>query len=202
MAGEWRMVVDWSGAAPARFVKRAYSRNPVSSLGGGVRYPSVLPGKEIYVYGYPRSTGGSVTDPGKKITATVHRPDGSLDVIELNDMGRSQGGGGDDISGDGIFTGVYTKTNLSGTYEFNLRTAIDKWIPSESSHKNTKVVSERFNREMRLYAAVGNPGETDPTPDDGAIKRPPKTWWKWAVAVLVLLLLLLLLSWWMGRRKK
>ena len=36
LPGEWQMRIDWSGAAPARYVKRAYSRNPVDTPDNGI----------------------------------------------------------------------------------------------------------------------------------------------------------------------
>jgi hypothetical protein len=165
--GDWEMVIDWSGEEPSRYVKRAYSRNRIHSLTAAVRYASVLPGKDIYIFAYPRSFGGPVTDTTKRISGTVLRPDGSTDVIELDDMGRLLPGGRDDIEGDGIFTGVYRNTNMKGPYQFLLRAEVDRWQQSQDREEpDPSIVSARFVREVRVSAAVGDPYDVERDPED------------------------------------
>lgn len=194
--GDWRMIIGWSGQGSESFVTRAYSRNRIHSLTAAVRHASVLPGKEIYVFAYPRSHGGSVTDPTKKITGTVLRPDGSTDAIELNDMGRLLSGGGDDIDKDGIFTGVYRNTDMKGPYQFLLRAEVDGWRQSEDRERpDPSVVSPRFVREVRVSAAVGDPTDVEPDPEDviGITEEPDEIeWCKWLFFLILLLLLLLI----------
>lgn len=193
--GNWEMRIDWSGNAPTSYVTRGYSRNRIHSLGAGVRYASVMPGEDIYIYAYPRSHGGSVTDPNKRIMGSVIRPDGSRDVIELTDMGRSLQGSGDDGKADGIYTGVYNRTNLKGPYQFLLRAEIDQWSLSRDQERvDTTRVSPRFIREVRISAAVGDPSDVEPNPDDGTIVKPDHgfDWCFWLFWLVVLLILLLI----------
>ena len=186
--GEWRMAVDWFGQAPGRFVKRGYSRSRVNSLGAAVRYPTVLPGQEIYIYAYPRSLGGPISDVTKRIGAAVLRPDGAIDFIQLNDMGHLLNGGGDDIDNDGIYTGVYRKTNIKGPYQFLIGGEFDAWKPSpERSRPDLKTVSPRFRREVRISAAVNDPNDVERDPDD---KPATTNWCKWLFFLVILSILL------------
>ena len=199
--GNWKMVIDWSGSVPSSYLTRGYSRNRIHSMGIGVRYASVMPGEDIYVYAYPRSEGGSITDPNQRIMGSVKRPDGSLDVIELNDMGRTLQGSGDDDKADGIYTGVYSRTNLKGPYQFLLRAEVDKWgLSLDQERVDTTMVSPRFIREVRVSAAVGDPNDVDPTPDDGSVEPDQFDWCKWLFWLV--LLLILLLSWCILRCRK
>ena len=195
--GEWRMLIDWSGD-PGPYVARAYSKNQFHSLNASVRYASVLPGEEITVYAYPRSNGGSVTDSTSVMTARVKRPDGTIDTIELNDAGNvaSQG---DDILNDGIFTGVYRNTSLKGSYEFLIQANIDNWMQSMELHEhNPDIRSAKFNREVRISAAVGDPNDVELTPEDdpkdpGGDPKDIPIWMIWTIIILLLLLLLMML---------
>ena len=178
MQGNWEMAIDFRGAAPKYFVKRAYSRNQIHSLTAAVRYPNVLPGEDIYIYAYPRSIGGSVTDITKLISGTVLLPDGTTDVIELNDMGHLLPEGRDDLHEDGIFTGIYTNTKMKGPYQFLLRSEVDGWGQSTDRLRpdmNTR--SPRFLREVRVSAAVGDPNDIVYDPEDGDPNIPSRNKW-------------------------
>jgi hypothetical protein len=193
--GEWKMIIDWAGN-PGKYVARAYSKNQFHSLNASVRYASVLPGEDIYVYAYPRSNGGSVTDSTSVMNARVVRPDGTVDFIVLRDDGHlaSQG---DDILNDGIFTGVYRKTELKGSYEFLIRANIDNWMQSRELHEhNPDIRSAKFNREVRISATVGDPNDKETTPEDDLDEDPQKDipiWMIWVIIILLLLLLLLII---------
>ncbi|MBI9054755.1 MAG: VWA domain-containing protein [Bacteroidales bacterium] len=188
--GDWQMVIKWSGNIPKNYLTRGYSRNRIHSLGAGVRYASVLPGEDIYIYAYPRSDGGPITKPNQMIMGSVTRPDGSRDIIELNDMGRN----GDADNADGIYTGVYNRTNLKGPYQFLLRAEIDKWILSRDQERIDETqVSPRFIREVRVSVAVGDPGDIEPSPDDGIDKPDDQVnWCKWLFRLALLLFILLI----------
>ncbi|MHC4086852.1 MAG: VWA domain-containing protein [Planctomycetota bacterium] len=176
--GNWEMVIDFKGPAPKHFVKRAYSRNRIHSLGAAVRHKNVLPGEDIYVYAYPRSIGGSVTDITKQISGTVLLPDGKMDIIKLNDMGYRLPEGGDDLHEDGIFTGVYKNTKMKGPYQFLLRSEIDGWGESTDTLKpNLNTKSPRFVREVRVSAAVGDPDDIVEDPEDGKPDTPSSRKW-------------------------
>jgi hypothetical protein len=194
--GEWQMRIDWSGLPPSRYVARGYSRNAIHALPAAVRYPSVPPGDEMHIFAYPLSSGGSVTNPAEKISGTVLRPDGTIDLIELDDLGR-QGGGGDDIAADGTYTGVYRNTDLKGAYEFHIRATVDRWAPAEIGHaSDPNIVSVRFDREVRVSAAVGDPADVEDDPEDAHRgERPGRDgidWWRWLVYLAVVLIILLL----------
>jgi hypothetical protein len=166
------MVIDWTGRPSRKYVVRAYSRNRIHSMATAVRHANVLPGQPIYVYAYPRSHGGPVTNPTRRIMGTVLRPDGRTEVFTLNDLGR-RGRRGDDIDKDGIFTGVYRNTKIQGPYQFLLRAEVDRWRPSEESSKpDLRIRSPRFVREARVSAAVGNPKDVERDPDDDVPDKP------------------------------
>ncbi|MBU1172823.1 MAG: VWA domain-containing protein [Proteobacteria bacterium] len=193
--GNWDMVIDWSGNMPAGYVTRGYSRNRIHSLGAGVRYAHVKPGEPIYIYAYPRSNGGSVTNPDKRIMGSVSRPDGSRDIIELNDMGHGLTGSGDDEAADGIYTGVYNLTNLKGPYQFLLRADVDQWGLSQDQERvDATRLSPRFIREVRVSVAVGDPGDIESSPDDGIVVKPSPefNWCFWVFWLVVLLILLVI----------
>ncbi len=201
VAGTWKMQIDFTGGTPSRFIKRGYSRNFIHSFAGHVRYPSVRPGEEIRVFAFPFSNGGSVSDPKTLLKAIVIRPDGSTDMIELNDMGHNLTGGMDDDEGDGTYTGIYSKTDLKGAYQFLIKADVDGWIPSEVAHESVAgSKSAKFSREVRLSATVGDPNDVVKEPEDG--KNPPKgrpdykDWIKWIIAIIFLLIL----YWWYRRR--
>jgi Mg-chelatase subunit ChlD len=165
--GEWEMRIDPLEAVDSDYVARAYSKNRIHSLTAAVRYPTVRPGEEIYVYAYPRSVGGAVSDPEHQITAEVTLPDGSTDAFELHDAGRDPGGGGDDTNDDGIFTGVYRNTELKGAYTFHLRSFIEGWRQSgDRAVRDPTIESARFVREVRISAAVGDPTDVEDEPED------------------------------------
>ncbi len=165
MPGEWEIIIDPRGGVDSGYVARAYTRNAIQSLTAAVRYPRVLPGREIYVYAYPRSIGGGVTHPTEIIVGTVLLPNGERDTIELHDRGLDANGQGDDLPGDGTFTGVFTNTKLKGPYRFHLRADIEKWSQSTDRSKyDPDLRSPRFVREVRVSAAVGEPGDTPRKP--------------------------------------
>jgi hypothetical protein len=167
MPGEWEMQIDPLGDVDSDYVARAYSKNQIHSLTAAIRYPTVLPGEDIYVYAYPRSVGGAVGDPERRIEAEVTLPDGSTDAFELHDAGRDPGGGGDDAYDDGIFTGVYRNTKLKGAYTFHLRSFIEGWPQSgDREVRDPTIESARFVREVRVSAAVGDPTDVEDEPED------------------------------------
>jgi len=167
--GEWTVRIEPRGGTASPFVVRAFTRNRSTNLPAAVRYPSVLPGEEIFVFAYPKNMGRSVTHPTETITATVTLPDGSTDTLDLLDQGRDASGRGDDVGGDGIFTGVYKNTAQTGPYNFLIRADIEGWLLGHDAHEyrgdNSK--STRFVREVRLTAAVGDPKEPVLDPEDG-----------------------------------
>lgn len=165
-SGTWQMTVQQRGSQDSRYVARAYTKNRPNSLTGAVRYPTVLPGEDIYVYAYPRSSGGPITSEGAKITATVQLPDGSSDTLELDDQGQP-GGGGDDLPGDGIFTGVYKNTTQKGAYTFLLGQDFTRWTQGTDRRRyDEKFASSRFVRQVRLSATVADPTDVEKDPDD------------------------------------
>jgi len=191
------MRIDPSGP-DSRFVARAYVLNRINNLVVSTRWPTRTPGEELYVFAFPKSKGGSITQPGAKLTARVTRPDGSTDTLELSDNGRDAPNHGDDIPGDGIFTGVYKNTGLKGAYGFQVSAIIDKWHLGSDAHKrDEKIESPRFMRELRVSAAVGEPGDKPKQPEDG--RNPLRNWCTiccWLASVFLFLLLVALSLLW------
>ena len=204
LAGEWKMrIVPNSGDSP--FTARAYVLNRVNSLAVSTRWPQRKPGGELYVYAYPRSRGSGVAQPGAKLTARVTRPDGTTDTLELTDGGRDAPNHGDDMAGDGIFTGVYKNTGLKGAYSFEVGGTFDKWHLSNDPHeRDANVQSPLFMREVRVSAAVNVPGDKPQQPEDD---RKTRDWTRWEnlccwlfLITLILLLIALFLLWRCWRR--
>jgi len=166
--GEWRVQIDPRGNENSPYVVRAYSANQNRSLVAAVRYPTVLPGKEIYVYAYPRSLCAWRSHQTEPIKARVTLPDGKTDTLELHDKGRNASGEGDDVPDDGIFTGVYTNTSQKGPYQFHLDSFFDEtWHASGDIEKRCDLENPPFNREVRVSAAVGDPTDVELDPEDG-----------------------------------
>jgi len=167
IVGEWKMRSDSTGP-DSRFVARAYVLNRINNLVVSTRWPTRKPGEEMYVFAFPKSRGGAITQPGAKLTARVSRPDGSADTLDLFDNGRDAPNHGDDIPGDGIFTGVYKNTILKGAYGFQISADIDKWhLGSDAHQRDERIESPRFMREQRVSAAVGERGDKPKEPEDG-----------------------------------
>lgn len=161
--GMWKMVKKWNRYEPEMYSTKAYSRNRVHSLGAGVRYASIHPGEKMFVYAYPRSYGGSVTDKEGILQAEVTMPDGSTDVVMLNDLGLY----GDDEKGDGVYTVAYKNTRQKGAYQFLIHADIDGWVaPKDRRTKTAPVKSPRFSRQVRISAAVGDPKDIGSKTED------------------------------------
>lgn len=206
--GDWRIFVNPRGAA-SPFVARAYVRNPSNHLAVGVRYPSIIPQGDIYVYAYPKNMGLAVTS-SEPILAKVTRPDGGHDTLELFDRGRDAAGHGDDVPGDGVFTGVYKATAQTGPYQFLVQANIKDWRVSADAHEyKQEGPSTRFVREARLSTAVDDPKAIETTPEDDR----PVVVEGWPcerylcvilvmIVVLAVLMLLLLLNLWLTCRRQ
>ena len=178
ISGEWQMFVD-ARPTDSAYVTRAYTRNAIHSLNAAVRHPVVLPGKDIHVYAYPRSHGGPITNPNASIKCSILLPNGETDTMELHDRGPDGNSEGDDLAGDGIFTGVYNNTKLKGPYRFHLRADIEKWSQGTDRYKyDPDMMSPRFVREVRVSAAVGEPGDVPPTTIE-SITRPKAVRIRW-----------------------
>ena len=171
--GDWQMIIDPRGSANIPFVARAYTHNRINNFIASLRKPSFEPKEEIYIYAIAKSIGGTVTKEGEKIIAIVTLPDGSKDSVELFDNGRDAGGHGDDMAGDGIFTGVYTKTAQKGAYGFHFKVNVNQWQPGEEAHERDVIrKSPRFIREVRISAGVADPDDIVKEPEDDD-KTPP-----------------------------
>jgi len=190
--GDWRMEIRATGAT-SPFVARAFAKHAGNHVAVAVRYPTVIPTGEIFVYAYPVDLGRAITSAAP-ITATVTRPDGSTDTLALYDLGRDPAGFGDDLPGDGIFTGVYRNTALKGPYQFLVSARISNWAVSEDAHEHQQSGrSGAFARETRLSTAVGVPTDVETTPEDPPTGAP--SWCDgWMCRILIALLLLVLLN--------
>lgn len=203
-AGDWQMIIDKRGSSSSRFVARAYTHNRINSFGAALRKPSFKPNEEIYIYALARSKGGTVTKGGEKILAVVTLPDGSKDNVELYDNGRDAGGHGDDMAGDGIFTGVYTNTAQKGAYGFHFKVNVDQWGPGNEAHvHDVTQKSPRFMREVQISAGVSDPNDVvtkpedtpETTPVDDEEDKDIKLILWIAIIILIVLLVLILLIW-------
>jgi hypothetical protein len=161
---------------PGDFIAKAYSRNRDIHVDSGVRYATVRPGEDLYVYAYPYAKGRALTHPDDGLPMLVIRPDGTFDMVLLHDRGRDNLGRGDDVAGDGVFTGVYHDTQLKGAYQFASLWDVDAWpdAPDVKPHSHGGKVeshdeifkSPKFMREVRFSATVANPHDVERTPED------------------------------------
>lgn len=204
LPGEWTMRIEPGGQANSAFVARGYVRNRINSLAVSLRDPTLEPNAEMYIYAIARSLGGVITNESEKLTAEVTLPDGSLQTVELLDNGRDPAGHGDDLAGDGIYTGVFTQTSQEGAYGVRVQSNLEGWIGGADAHEfDPNARSPRYSREARISGAVWNPADVETTPeDDPRADEPDKPVdpeierIKWLIYVLiVLLLLLLIISW-------
>ena len=205
LPGDWKMIID-SGGADSRFTAKAYVLNRVNDLVVSARWPTRRPGGEIYVYAYPRSKGGAITEPGSKLTARVTRPDGTTDTLDLFDNGRDAPEHGDDVGGDGVYTGVYKNSSLKGAYGFQVNGAFEKWhLGSDAHQRDPKAESPKYLREVRVSTGVGDPGDAPKQPEDTQT-NPPRDWCRiccWlAVVFFILFLIALFLLWQCWRSKR
>jgi hypothetical protein len=208
VAGEWKMMIE-PGGADSEFVARGYTRHPTSIMNASIRRPTVLPGEDIYVFAFPRNLGRPITSETGVITARITLPDGSTDTLELLDRGRNPGGGGDDMPGDGIFTGVYSNTLQKGAYQFLVSGDMDKWRLSHDAHEYQfdESLTTRFVREVRLSAAVADPNDIETTPEDEERPDTPDPTdpfdelERLLVIVIILILLLILITLWCCSRR-
>jgi len=205
LPGDWKMIID-SGGADSRFTAKAYVLNRINYLTVSTRWPTRKPGEEMYVFAFPRSRGGAISEPGTKLTARVTRPDGSTETLDLFDNGRDAPEHGDDLAGDGIYTGVYKNTGLKGAYGFQVNGSFEKWhLGSDAHQRDAKIQSPKFLREVRVSAGIGLPGDQPTEPED--TKNPPRNWCKYccwlAILFFILFLIALFLLWrccWRKRR--
>ena len=205
VSGQWQMRID-AGGADSPATARGYVLNRINRLVVSTRWPTRRPGEEMYVYAFPKSKGGNITQPGAKLVARVTRPDGSTDTLELRDEGRDAPNHGDDVAGDGVFTGVYKNTNLKGAYGFQISGQFEQWGISHDAHEGDKNVrSPLFLRETRVSAAVGEPGDVPKQPEDD-IKTSPWPPWRdyccWLLLIALILLLIALILLWRCHRSK
>jgi len=202
-AGDWQMTIDPRGNTNTPFVARAYTHNRINNFTASLRKPSFTPNEEIYIYAIARSFGGTVTKEGEKIVAIVTLPDGSNDTVELFDKGRDAAGHGDDMAGDGIFTGVYTNTAQKGAYGFHFKVNVDQWQPGEEAHtRDITKKSPRFMREVRISAGVSDLSDKVEKPEDDHKTTPTDDrdkdikLIKWLVFIVIITLLLTLFLIW------
>lgn len=198
--GEWHILIDPRGDGGSNYVARAYTHNRINGFKATLRKPSFKPNEEIYVYAMVESIGGTVTNENEKILAYVTLPDGSTDTVELFDKGRDASGLGDDLAGDGIFTGVYTNTAQKGAYGFHFKVNVDQWYPGEEARiRDMNKKSPRFMREVRLSAGVSDPNEIEKDPEDGRDIPPDDDqdndikFILWLVILIIIVLILILI---------
>lgn len=197
--GEWTMRIDPSGQSNANFIARGYVRNKINSLRVSLRHGSVKPNEEMYIYAVARSLGGIMTNEPAMLTAEVTLPDGSQQSVDLFDNGRDAAGHGDDLAGDGIYTGVFTATATEGAYGVRVQSNIEGWHTAENAHDADPASrSPRFSREAIVSGAVWDPANIETTPEDdpGSPDDPDDKRIIWLLYIVVILLLLLFILLW------
>jgi len=145
---------------------------------------------------------GLAVTSDRPILAQVIRPDGGTDTLELYDRGRDPTGHGDDVPGDGVFTGVYQGTALTGAYQFLVQAEVAEWIVSADAHQlQQEGPSTRFKRQVRLSTAVNDPHFVETTPeDDEDVGTRGWRCERYLCYILAAILLLLLLNLWLTYR--
>lgn len=209
--GDWTMRVDPSGQSNSDYVARAHVHNRINSFVLSLRKSSIKRNEEMYVYAVARSMGGVVTASGTPLVAEVTLPDGTIQPLELRDEGRDAAGHGDDVSRDGIYTGVLTNTSQTGAYGFRVVANVEEWRSGEDDHHHEgRGVSRRFTREGRLSGAVYDPTgkettfEDDPGEHEEGVPGKPdiKDVTRLVWVVIVLLVVLILMTWFCCARKE
>ncbi|MFX0547082.1 vWA domain-containing protein [Roseovarius sp. S1116L3] len=202
VSGDWLVRISVGGDVfiDSPFVLKAFSFNRLIQFPAGVSRPTVRPGEAIRISAFPHGPEGALSHPTEVIQARVIRPDGSEDVLELTDQGRDATGLGDDVPRDGIFTGLYTNTQLKGAYTFDIRADIEGWtapLDSLVDFRSADTVpaptpSPRITRQYVVSAAVNDPGDIEPNPEDGPDSDTP--WWQdyWKILLILLALALIL----------
>lgn len=209
--GEWTMRIDPSGQSNSNFIARGYVHNRINSLSVSLRHNSIKPNEEMYIYAMARSLGGMVSNEPATLTAEVTLPDGSQQSVDLLDNGRDAAGHGDDLAGDGIYTGVLVNTGQEGAYAVRVQSTIEGWRPGQDAHKvDPDSRSPKFSREAIVSGAVWNPANVETTPEDdprgddpGSTDDPDNERIIWLIYVVIILLVLLLILLWRccGRQK-
>ena len=192
--GIWDLVIDPIGSTNSKYVARGYTKNRKQSLAASIRYATHLPSSEIYVYAFPRGAAGALTSTDGKITAQITLPDGKTELIELLDKGRDAAGHGDDMPGDGVFTGSFRNTAQKGAYGVTVKSSINNWVLGSDSHtENPAYRSPQFNREVRLSAAVGDPGDVVAHPEDDPIGGTTTPGINNTILILIVILLIIII---------
>lgn len=171
--GVWKMRAAAKDGVDTPYVARAYTHNRMNNFIASTRKSNFRPKEEIYLYAIARSQGGVVTNSGESIIAVATLPDGTKRKVKLSDTGRDVYGHGDDMAGDGIYTGVFEQTKLVGAYQFHFKVDLEDWVPGEEAHhRDLSKRSPRFVREVRLSVGVHNPKNKIDIPEDGRVGDP------------------------------
>lgn len=199
--GEWAAFVVPAGHGNSRFELSAFTHNRVNKLNASFDKAKYAPGEAIEIHAFPRSVGGPITSEGAVIAVEVTRPDGSVEAFELRDAGRDADGQGDDMAGDGVFTGIYENTGLKGAYAFTLRANIEDWVLGNDIDSPGPIDyqgSHKFERSFEMSTAVADPSDDvtvfeDDSQDSPPVDQQPTVWL--LVAILVLLVAIVFLIW-------
>lgn len=155
--GDWMVNMDPGGDPRSSFVLRGYVKSRHAQLRATTSKPTYLPGEIMTIFAYPRFSG-PISSFEQNITGTVRLPNGEMKQIVLNDKGRAFPG--DDIDDDGIFAGIFEKTDQKGVYQFHLSALFFEWHRSSDASKPQPYIRiPIFAREVRFSAAVAEPGD-------------------------------------------
>jgi len=169
--GDWSMRIDPGSSNDSEFIARGYTLNRTNSLTLALRHSDVRPKEEIYIYATARSRGGVVTDVSSALLAEVSFSNGSTELVKLLDQGRDAGGHGDDVPGDGVYTGVLHANIDDGAFSVRVQSGIEDWQMGTDAH-NIKIGSRslKFSREAFLSGGVWDGDSRDSIPEDDPIR--------------------------------
>jgi hypothetical protein len=145
--GDWIMTPGGKqvGTDGGSFCLSAHVGNTAVSMPADVSQPSFAPGQPLLVTATPRFQGNSVA--GATVGATVQVPGSGNFPMTLFDDGNPAHG--DDIAGDGTYSGYFPLTAAAGLYLIDV--AADN------------LAGTTYGGEA-LYASVGAPVFTEPAP--------------------------------------
>jgi hypothetical protein len=81
--------------------------------------------------------------------------------------------------------------------------AIDKWHQGSDPHKHDpNITSPRFNRDVRVSAAVGSPTDVVTNPEDDRPKGGTVDVNRWILILILILIIILIIMQWLCCRKR
>jgi hypothetical protein len=85
------------------------------------------------------------------VIVEITKPDGTIKTVELKDDGVYP----DEIANDGIYTGIFTETNLVGTYEAKVSTTIYGNTVEAKTYFDVGILEKKIDEIKRVYLKEG-----------------------------------------------